>query len=353
MTTVDIVMPAGGSRGGVEYVIKAWTRSFLSEKYNLRIFHITPGNIDYLDGYKKQWTIPISSFENFNLDMKYCAEKYAYFVQKMGIPDVCIATWIPIVTSACRSVFDSLNANSKIVSWLHSGINIYKQIGWGGIEHLAFADCHLCISKDNQNMILEAYPDAQTFLVGNPVYPANITDYLPDDRTLCFVGRISDEKRLDIILKALSLSKDRSWKLLVIGSGDRSDDMKKLAQQLELHDRVHFLGWQEHPFHTARRAAALLIASDYEGFSITSHEASAIGMTVITTPVSGCTDYIIPGINGYFYDNSNPRNLADILDYISDGKLPFCDPLSCIRSVEPYMADNYFKKIDDMIQYIL
>lgn len=352
MITVDIVMPTGGSRGGVEYVIKAWTQSLISQKYNLRIFHITPGQIDYLDGYPKQWTIPITDSGEFHLDMKYCAEKYAYFVHEMGKPDICIATWIPLVTSACKSVINSLNLNTKLFSWLHSGIDIYKQLGWGGIEHLSFADHHLCISINNQDKILDTYPDASTFLIGNPVNPVHIPNYSPDDHTLCFIGRISQEKRLDVILNALFLAKDKSWKLLIAGTGDCSDSMKTLAHELNIQDRVEFLGWQEDPFHAVNSASILLIASDYEGFSITALEASSIGMTVITTPVSGCTDYIIPGLNGYFYDNSNPQNLADILDYLSDKKIPLCNRDSCAKSIYPYVSENYFKKVDNIINSV-
>ena len=351
MKTIDIVMPTGGSQGGVEYVINAWTKSLISERYDLRIIHITPGSRDYLEGYEKQWTMPCTGEDSF--DIEFCAKRYEWFIRKYGIPDLCIAAWIPMMVSACRAVCDTMGLKFKIISWLHSGIDVYKQTGWGGIEHLAFADYHFCISSKNRDDILSAYPDAKTFLTGNPIRPVDVQDYSPDERTLCFVGRITPEKRLDVILNAISLARDISWKLLVAGTGERMEAMIELCQRLDIEDRIRFLGWQDDPWFAVKEASILLIASDYEGFSISALEASGMGMTDISTPVSGCTDYITSGINGYFFDNENPQNLADILDCISEGKLSICKTEDCIKSVVPYMWERYFERVDEYLQCCL
>ena len=348
--TIDVVMPTGGSRGGVEYVIKSWTQSILSEKYNLRIFHVVQGGEDYLDGYEKQWSMAVDNPTDIKLDVKYCAECYSAFVQKMGAPDICIATWIPIVTTACNLVRDSLKLKYTLVSWLHSGIQVYKDLGWGGLEHLGFADYHFCLSNKTKEEITEVYPNAKTYVIGNPVEKPNISPAKLNARKLCFVGRIDIEKRLDVILKAIAQAKDSNWKLDVVGDGRLSDEMKGLAEDLGLSERVCFMGWQDDPWYQVRDAAILVVASDYEGFSITALEASSVGKTVITTPVNGCIDYIRPGENGYFYNNDDPKNLADILDYISDGVLPVCNTKLCMDSVVPYLKDNYFRTVDSILQ---
>ncbi len=350
MITIDVVMPQGGSRGGVEYVLNAWTRSVISQKYNLRIFHFLPGTSDYLDGYEKQWTMVLPEDERITLNLEYCVERYAWFLKKYGVPDICIPTWIPLMTSVCSTVRDMLKLDYTIISWLHSSIDVYKQMGWGGIEHLGYADYHFCISEKTRSDIIKAYPKAETFVIGNPVKKIEISDYSPDARTLCFVGRIDKEKRLDIIIRALAHTEDKTWKLLVAGDGRLSDDMKSLSCDLGIDERITFLGWEDEPWKAVASASILLIASEYEGFSITALEASSIGMTVISTPVSGCTDYIRPGQNGYFFDGSEPQNLTCILDYISAGKLPICDRKTCKDSVTPYLWDNYFDRVDKCLE---
>ncbi len=350
MYTVDIVMPTGGSRGGVEYVINAWTKSIISEKYDLRVFHVVPGKEDYLEGYEKQWTVAVDDATDLKLDVKYCAECYADFVQNLGAPDICIATWIPLMTTACNMVRQSMGLDFKLVSWLHSGIQVYKNLGWGGLEHLAFADYHLCLSKNTSSQILDMYPEAKTFVIGNPVRRPVVSEYKPDSRRLGFVGRIDPEKRLDVIIKALSLTKDSTWSISVVGDGSLITEMKTLVRSLGITDRVDFLGWQDKPWEVVRDSSILVAASDYEGFSITALEASSMGMTVISTPVNGCIDYITPGVNGYFFDNGDPKNLADILDLISDGVLPICDTKVCVDSVGAFLADNYFVTVDHIFR---
>ena len=351
MKTIDIVMPTGGSRGGVEYVINAWTKSAISNLYNLRVFHISPGPCDYLEGYEKQWTMPLSETGETKLDVEYCARCYGSFVSQYGPPDICIATWIPIVTSACKVVRTKGDYNFIILSWLHSEIDVYKKQGWGGLEHLAFADYHLCISKKTEKEIKSSYPDAKTFFIGNPIKMPHKENRVGDERLICFIGRISKEKRLDIILNAIASAKDNHWKLKIIGDGDEKEKMMGLAKTLEIDNRVDFTGWKDNPWDYVGASTVFIVASDYEGFCVTAHEASALGMTVITTPVNGCIDYIVPGKNGYYFDGSI-KNLTEILDYISDGMLPLCDKNNCEDSVLPFMSDNYFLKLKKIFESI-
>lgn len=349
---IDIVMPTGGTKGGVEYVLNEWIRSDISKQHELRFFHITPGTVDYLNNYPKQWFLPIQDPDNFHFDLQYCVDAYSRFIKECGEPDICLATWIPLLSTACHIIKDSLHLNMHIVSWIHSGIDVYKQSGWGGIEHLQYADYHLCISGKIQSDILNVYPNAKTFLIGNPVHNKNLAGYLPDDRTLCFVGRLSEEKKVDVILRALAGTEDKSWKLLIAGEGPKEEQLLDITKNLGLNNRVSFLGWQNKPWEAVCKASALIIASDYEGFCISALEASSLGMTVISTPVSGCTDYIIPGNNGYFFGNGNPADLTAILDFISTGKLSFCDQDLCRKSVKPYLRDNYFKHVSDILNDI-
>ena len=50
MITVDIVMPFGGYRGGIENVMYEWSRGLPDDEFNLRFFNVSPGLSDYLKG---------------------------------------------------------------------------------------------------------------------------------------------------------------------------------------------------------------------------------------------------------------------------------------------------------------
>jgi len=58
---------------------------------------------------------------------------------------------------------------------------------------------------------------------------------------------------------------------------------ERLAQELGVADRVHFVGFQKNPYPYIEQATAMVVSSDFEGFSIAILEALALGTPVIST----------------------------------------------------------------------
>ena len=56
--------------------------------------------------------------------------------------------------------------------------------------------------------------------------------------TIGYIGRLAQEKGLADLLHALSLLKDRSWQLLLIGSGTDAVELRQLAVQLQINERI-------------------------------------------------------------------------------------------------------------------
>lgn len=65
-----------------------------------------------------------------------------------------------------------------------------------------------------------------------------------DDLVIGFVGRLSPEKSIDTLLNAISKMKT-ICKVLIIGSGESELELKKLATNLEIMNRCHFVGFQQ------------------------------------------------------------------------------------------------------------
>ncbi len=353
MITVDIAMPYGGSQGGLENILYEWSRKFPDEEFELRFFHSMPGFCDYLKGYEKQWSLPMPKDPKKELTIDYLTKAYRLFIEQQGPPDICLATWIPLESVACRNVRDSLNLEFPVISFVHSIMSAYETHGLGDVKDLVTADAHICITKIIENEILKEDPEAITLTIGNPLDPIVVSDFSPDDRTICFVGRLSPEKNVDCIIRAVSKAKEKSWKLLIAGQGPLKPYLERIAKELDIEERVTFLGWLEKPWDSLTGARFCVLASEYEGCNGTTREASSIGMTVISTPVGGVVDYIIPGVNGYIYRIGSSDDLAMILDAISDGKLPICDENDCRRSVVPYYSDEYFRNLKSIFKTIV
>ena len=121
-------------------------------------------------------------------------------------------------------------------------------------------------------------------------------------RYLLTVCRLMVWKRVDGILRALAALPEGLGEvhLLVAGDGDMLAPWTRLAAELGLAERVHFLGnrpYQE--ISLLMRAADLFVLnSEYEGLSHTLLEACALGTPVVATGVCGNPEVIESGENG-------------------------------------------------------
>lgn len=100
---------------------------------------------------------------------------------------------------------------------------------------------------------------------------------------LLFVGRLEQRsKRFDRLLEAYHDS-GVSLPLVIIGVGAAWSSINEKIEELNIQDNVFLLGHKENPYPYMRRASALLLSSDYEGFSLVIAEALACGTPVIST----------------------------------------------------------------------
>ncbi|MEP3278465.1 MAG: glycosyltransferase, partial [Stappiaceae bacterium] len=95
--------------------------------------------------------------------------------------------------------------------------------------------------------------------------PANRADFdTPEDATILIaLGRFVDRKRFDLIIKALQKLPDKvhAW---LIGDGELATELKSLAGECCVENRVHFLGWQRDTTPFLKAADILVCPSDEE-----------------------------------------------------------------------------------------
>ncbi|MBN2469681.1 MAG: glycosyltransferase [Anaerolineae bacterium] len=143
---------------------------------------------------------------------------------------------------------------------------------------------------------------------------------------LLFVGRIERLKGVETLLRAINLIRAekpalaRNMCVTVIGGNpDDPDDsdsemirLQSLAQQLNLHDLVAFIGAkdQDRLRYYYNAAEALIMPSDYESFGMVALEALACGTPVIASEVGGLAYLIQDGLTGYHVPVREPAALA-------------------------------------------
>ncbi|MEE4014173.1 glycosyltransferase [Roseibium sp. FZY0029] len=118
--------------------------------------------------------------------------------------------------------------------------------------------------------------------------PVNRADYnTPEDATvLIHLGRFVERKRFDLAIQTVA-GLPESVHAWLIGDGELMTDMKALAANLRVQDRVHFLGWQRDPSPFLKAADILLCPTDEEPLGNVVLEGWTAGLPVVATASPG------------------------------------------------------------------
>jgi glycosyltransferase involved in cell wall biosynthesis len=119
---------------------------------------------------------------------------------------------------------------------------------------------------------------------------------IPADRFVAgWLGRMTEIKRVDDLLRAFALLRDRQdADLLLVGDGPLRPRLEDLARELGVEDRCHFVGYQADVGAYIAASDAIVLTSANEGTPVTLIEASAAGKPVVTTDVGGVRDVVEP-----------------------------------------------------------
>ncbi|WP_417504467.1 glycosyltransferase [Microbacterium sp.] len=144
------------------------------------------------------------------------------------------------------------------------------------------------------------------------------TQYTPviaprDENRIVFVGRLTAEKQVEVILKAMTkLDPALETTFDIVGGGDQRKQLEHLAAQLGLADRVTFHGRtsDEELRALLSRASLFVIASIAELQSIATMEAMASALPIVAADAVALPHLVHDGENGYLFEPGNVDELA-------------------------------------------
>jgi glycosyltransferase involved in cell wall biosynthesis len=192
------------------------------------------------------------------------------------------------------------------------------------------ADVYICLTKkmaENLNKIgveisrIRVLPNGINTEV---FYPAS---YAEKKDTIIFVGRISQEKGVHILLKSLNFLKNPVHLILI---GPSSGNVQYFQQIREIIDKINSNGYHRVEYlHEQERknliqwyqkALILVLPSLKEGFPVTCLEALACKTAVVATNVGGIPEVINHMKNGMLVPPNNPFELAEAIQYLLENK---------------------------------
>ena len=126
---------------------------------------------------------------------------------------------------------------------------------------------------------------------------------LAGKNVLITVGRLSFEKRVDLLIKCMKHFSDDTV-LLICGKGPAGDEWRQLAADEGVTDRVVFAGFvsDEDIVSYYSSADIFVTASKFETQGLTTLEAMACGVPAICANGRAFTYVIEEGVNGYLFE---------------------------------------------------
>jgi glycosyltransferase involved in cell wall biosynthesis len=127
-----------------------------------------------------------------------------------------------------------------------------------------------------------------------------------------YLGRLKRYKGVHHVVRAFAALEHPTATLEIAGAGDYRPTLERLAQSLDLGERVRFLGRisEAEKRHLLRRAWGLLFASPKEGWGITNLEAAASGTPVVASNSPGIRESVRDGETGYLVPHGDAVAMA-------------------------------------------
>ena len=197
-----------------------------------------------------------------------------------------------------------------------------------------FENTIICVSNAIRDVLIGDYrfPESKTITIHNGV---SLSQFNPnEDRGLALrtrlglgpqefvvvcVARLSEQKRIDILLLAISrvLGSGVRCKCIIVGDGPLKEKLLAQALALNLSGHVFFEGFREDVGPYLRAGTAFVLTSHREGLPLSILEAMACGLPCIVTKVGGNSEVVTHGVNGLVVSPGSVDEVADAISYLA------------------------------------
>lgn len=290
--------------GGAERILIDYYHHLISKGHNVTIFCLS-GNKN-----QSKWTEGInviygSKEDENNLIRKTIQQINLYFklkkLSKIQNTDIIFSfleksnlLTIAIPTNAKKivSIHNVLSIQyTKIKSSIIRKL-VYKMIQW------AYNHCTnvITVSKQVKDDLIDSFKvkSENIRIINNYVdkkaiqvkAQENIDNYIFEKniRYIINIGRFSDQKAQWKLLKAYKVALDnglQNTKLILMGHGEYTDELKQLTVDLSISENVDILPFNINPYKYMKKTHLFVLSSIFEGFPIVLAEASSLGIPFV------------------------------------------------------------------------
>jgi len=133
----------------------------------------------------------------------------------------------------------------------------------------------------------------------------------PEEAVLLHASNFRPIKNAGDVVRILAaVVRERPAVLLMCGDGPEAGTAHRLAHELGVADRVHFIGVQEDMAHVLSLADVFLLPSSEESFGLVALEAMACEVPVVCSHVGGLPEVVADGVTGFLRPAGDVEGMA-------------------------------------------
>lgn len=235
-------------------------------------------------------------------------------------PDVLIGFAVQYNIASCLA---ALGTKTKvIVSERNDPKRMPKQKSLKMLRFITyrFADGFVFQTEDAQRYFASSIIKRST-IIANPLY---LKDSIPEikgrKKRIITASRYVPQKNLGLLIKSFSRvsAKFPDWSIDMYGDGDEIDNLRNLAKECGIIDKVRFNHATKKIHEVMRENSVFVLTSEFEGMPNSLMEAMGEGMTCISTdcPCGGPSFLIENDVNGFLFPVGDEKKLSILLDEI-------------------------------------
>lgn len=187
-----------------------------------------------------------------------------------------------------------------------------------------------------------------------PIFEAEMSKDTDDsirENAILYVGRLEQQKGLQMLLNAFAGMTNKDVKLYIVGSGSQKEELQQLSLDLKIDDRVDFIDHTKQIIDYYKKVKVTALSSYFEGFPNVLIESIACGTPVVAFDLpSGPKEIIKAEENGFLVKYLDVQDLSEKLDLALDKSW---DSNSVKKTAERYSAKCIMDKYKKLIEQAL
>ena len=180
----------------------------------------------------------------------------------------------------------------------------------------------------------------------------NITS--KDKKYIIGIGRLTKQKNFALLINAFNQIKKKyhEYELIIIGEGEKKNELLKLIKSYKLEKEIQLVGFTENVYKYLKKADCFILTSLWEDPGFVLIEAGLSNAIVISSNCrNGPAEILENGKNGYLFENNNLNDLLKKFnEFKNEDKVQiFSKKLNLKKKLKKFTFFAHFNSLKDII----